>query len=96
VVFADTLIRRKTILLKTRARSVASVFSVAATGFSRMIAAAYDVIVVGAGIVGAAFSAALKGSGLEVALVEPHPPALPTPEWDARIYAISPGSARFS
>ncbi|GBL45837.1 2-octaprenyl-3-methyl-6-methoxy-1,4-benzoquinol hydroxylase [Sulfuriferula multivorans] len=92
MVFADTLIRKKTIFLKTRARSV---FSVAATGFSRMTAAAYDIIVVGAGIVGATFSAALKGSGLEVALVEPHPPAVPTPEWDARIYAISPGSARF-
>lgn len=60
-----------------------------------MTATAYDVIVVGAGIVGAAFCAALKGSGLELALVEPHPPAAPTPEWDARIYAISPGSARF-
>ncbi|MHB1332289.1 MAG: UbiH/UbiF family hydroxylase [Sulfuriferula sp.] len=55
----------------------------------------YDVIVIGAGIVGAAFCAALKGSGLEVALVEAHPPAAPTTQWDTRIYAISPGSARF-
>lgn len=60
-----------------------------------MNAAEYDVIVVGAGIVGAAFAAALNGSGLKLALVEPHPPAFPTPEWDTRIYAISPGSARF-
>lgn len=60
-----------------------------------MSTAEYDVIVVGAGIVGAAFAAALNGSGLKLALVEPHPPAFPTPEWDARIYAISPGSARF-
>ena len=60
-----------------------------------MSTAEYDVIVVGAGIVGAAFAAALNGSGLKLALVEPHPPAFPTPEWDTRIYAISPGSARF-
>lgn len=60
-----------------------------------MRTAEYDVIVVGAGIVGAAFAAALNGSGLKLALVEPHPPAFPTPEWDTRIYAISPGSARF-
>jgi 2-octaprenylphenol hydroxylase len=60
-----------------------------------MSVATYDVIVIGAGIVGAAFCAALKGSGLEVALVEAHPPAAPAAEWDTRIYAISPGSARF-
>lgn len=60
-----------------------------------MTVATYDVIVVGAGIVGAAFCAALKSSGLEVALVEAHPPVAPTTQWDTRIYAISPGSARF-
>lgn len=60
-----------------------------------MIAPEYDVIVVGAGIVGAAFAAALNGSGLKLALVEPHPPLPSAPEWDTRIYAISPGSAHF-
>ncbi|MHB1175751.1 MAG: UbiH/UbiF family hydroxylase [Sulfuriferula sp.] len=60
-----------------------------------MTVATYDVIVIGAGIVGAAFCAALKGSGLEIALVEAHPPVAPAAQWDTRIYAISPGSARF-
>lgn len=55
----------------------------------------YDVIIVGAGIVGAAFAAALRGSGLKLALIEPQPPAVPDDSWDARIYAISPGNAVF-
>ncbi|MDR3391043.1 MAG: UbiH/UbiF family hydroxylase [Sulfuriferula sp.] len=53
----------------------------------------YDVVIVGAGIVGAAFAAALRDSGLNLALVEQHPPEPPTDDWDTRIYAISPGSA---
>lgn len=60
-----------------------------------MITAEYDVLIAGAGIVGAAFAAALNGSGLKLALVEPRPPVQPTSEWDTRIYAISPGSAEF-
>ena len=55
----------------------------------------YDVIIVGAGIVGAALAVALRDSGLQLALVEPHPPSVPETALDTRIYAISPGSATF-
>jgi 2-octaprenylphenol hydroxylase len=57
----------------------------------------HDVIVVGAGLVGAACALALRDSGLRVALVEGRAPsALPDDDsWDSRIYAISPGSAQF-
>lgn len=57
----------------------------------------FDVIVVGGGLVGAALAVALGKSGLRLALVEqtqPHP--LPDDQsWDARIYAVTPGNARF-
>lgn len=57
----------------------------------------FDVVIVGAGLVGASLALALKGSGLRVALLEPRPvPALPGDgSFDVRVYAISPGSARF-
>ncbi len=60
-----------------------------------MSAGNYDVVIVGAGIVGAALAVALRDSGLQLALVEPNPPEAPATDWDARIYAISPGSAAF-
>ena len=57
----------------------------------------YDVIIVGAGLVGAACALALQGSDLRVALLEGRAPApLPADDsWDNRIYAISPGSVDF-
>jgi ubiquinone biosynthesis UbiH/UbiF/VisC/COQ6 family hydroxylase len=55
----------------------------------------FDVVIVGAGLVGASLAAALAESGLTVAVVEPAPPAAPTDDWDSRIYAISPASAAF-
>lgn len=56
----------------------------------------FDVIVVGAGLVGASLIRALASSGLELALVDPHTPAPPSGDgWDTRIYAISPGNVRF-
>jgi ubiquinone biosynthesis UbiH/UbiF/VisC/COQ6 family hydroxylase len=55
----------------------------------------FDLVIVGAGLVGASLAAALAGSGLTVAVVEPEPPAPPTDDWDSRIYAISPASAAF-
>ena len=55
----------------------------------------FDVIVVGAGIVGAACALALKASGLKIAVLEACPPSPPGSDWDSRIYAISPGSARW-
>ena len=57
--------------------------------------AVHDVVIVGAGLVGASLAAALAGSGLSIAVVEPAPPSPPTDEWDSRIYAISPASSGF-
>lgn len=70
-----------------------------------MIAAMnFDVIIVGGGLVGASLAAALKNSGLALALVESQ--RIPVSgsqtatdgraeNWDSRIYAISPGSRSF-
>jgi 2-octaprenylphenol hydroxylase len=55
----------------------------------------YDVLIIGGGLVGASVAAALRPSGLSVALVEAQPAAGPADGWDTRIYAISPGSAEF-
>ena len=55
----------------------------------------YQVIVVGAGLVGAATALALGRQGLRVALVERQPPQTPDDAWDTRIYAISPAHQRF-
>lgn len=56
----------------------------------------FDVVVVGAGLVGASFAASLRGSGLRIAVVEPAAPgATASQAWDSRIYAISPGSVAF-
>jgi 2-octaprenylphenol hydroxylase len=55
----------------------------------------YQVVVVGAGLVGAAAALALGRRGLRVALIERQPPPAPTDTWDTRIYAISPAPQRF-
>ncbi len=54
----------------------------------------FDVLVVGAGLAGAALAAALRGSPLMVGIVEARPPSRPA-GWDARIYAISPANVDF-
>jgi 2-polyprenylphenol 6-hydroxylase len=57
-----------------------------------------DVLVAGAGLVGLALAAALARSGLAVTLVDRAPVAAPEYDpatWDARVYAVSPGSATF-
>ena len=59
----------------------------------------HDVVIVGAGLVGMALAAALARAGLSVVLADrgnvdtPDTPSAAT--WDARVYAISPGSAGF-
>lgn len=55
----------------------------------------FDVIIVGGGLVGASLAAALKHSGLTLGLVESQPAPEPNPDWDSRVYAISPGSRKF-
>lgn len=52
----------------------------------------YDVIVAGGGPVGLAFALSVASDRCSVAVVEPAAPAVPADAWDARIYAISPGS----
>ncbi len=53
----------------------------------------FDLIIVGAGLVGASLAASLAGSGLRLALVDPETaPETPHSDWDSRVYAISPGS----
>jgi 2-polyprenyl-6-methoxyphenol hydroxylase-like FAD-dependent oxidoreductase len=59
----------------------------------------HDVVIVGAGLVGLALAVALARAGLSVALADrgnvaaADAPSAAT--WDARVYAISPGSAVF-
>ena len=60
-----------------------------------MTAERYQVVIVGAGLVGAAAALALGRKGLRVALVERQPPQPPNELWDSRIYAIGPSSQRF-
>jgi len=63
-------------------------------------AADYDAIVLGAGPVGLALATALTRARVAVALVDRgelaafEQPAA-ADDWDARVYAISPGSAEF-
>ncbi len=55
----------------------------------------FDVLIIGGGLVGASVAAALKGSGLSIALVEAQPTSSSNEGWDSRVYAISPGGASF-
>ena len=53
-----------------------------------------DVLIVGGGLAGLSLAVALRKSRLSVVLIEGHPPKRP-PDWDARVYAVSPANAAF-
>ncbi len=55
----------------------------------------YDIVIVGAALVGASAAVALAKHGFKVALVDRKSPLveLANDDWDSRIYAISPGNA---
>ncbi|MES2356664.1 MAG: UbiH/UbiF family hydroxylase [Pseudomonadota bacterium] len=56
----------------------------------------FDVAIVGGGPVGAALAIAIARGGLQVIVVEGREPTLPdNAQWDARVYAMSPGSLDF-
>jgi 2-polyprenylphenol 6-hydroxylase len=57
----------------------------------------FDVVIIGGGLVGASLAAALKPSGLNIALVEGQTmtAAATASGWDSRIYAVTPGNAAF-
>lgn len=57
----------------------------------------HDALIVGGGLVGACLALALQRSGLAVALVDAQAPQAVAAgaDWDARVYAISPGNAVF-
>ena len=57
----------------------------------------YDIVIVGAALVGASAALALAKQGFIVALVDRKTPLveLANGEWDSRIYAISPGNAHW-
>lgn len=55
----------------------------------------FDVVIVGAGLVGASLAVALGRRNLAIALVESSPPGTVTADWDSRVYAISPASQAF-
>lgn len=63
-----------------------------------MIPQRYDVVVAGAGLPGLALACGLAQAGVRVALADRvaiESPAFDESTWDARVYAISPGSAAF-
>src|SRR5438094_2231989 len=60
----------------------------------------YDVIVIGAGLVGLALAAGLAHAGLSVVVADRTPMVIQesfadADDWDVRVYAVSPGSAQF-
>ncbi len=55
----------------------------------------FDVLIAGAGLVGASFALALRDSGLRIGVIEPAEAPAPAAAWDSRIYALSAASVAF-
>jgi len=55
----------------------------------------FDVVIIGGGLPGASLASALAESKLKLALIERKQPAAPPPEWDSRVYTLTPGSIAF-
>jgi ubiquinone biosynthesis UbiH/UbiF/VisC/COQ6 family hydroxylase len=55
----------------------------------------FDVVIVGGGLTGASLAAALAEGGRRVALMERKPPPAPVPQWDSRVYTLTPASVAF-
>jgi len=55
----------------------------------------FDVVIIGGGLPGASLASALAASKLKLALIERRLPAAPLPEWDSRVYALTPASIAF-
>jgi len=55
----------------------------------------FDIVVVGGGLAGASLAAALADGAHRVALIERKAPPEPAPEWDSRVYTLTPASIAF-
>jgi 2-polyprenylphenol 6-hydroxylase len=60
-----------------------------------MIRTDFDVVVAGGGLVGLSAAKALSEDGLAVGLIDRDGAVQPSSQWDARVYAISPGSEHY-
>jgi ubiquinone biosynthesis UbiH/UbiF/VisC/COQ6 family hydroxylase len=54
-----------------------------------------DIVVVGGGLAGASFAAALADSRQRIALIERKAPPAPPVQWDSRVYTLTPASIAF-